>query len=64
MPVTTYRRLFIDHGHLCVEVQAGEAWYLPNPTPEGKQYDPYRIFESVKKVGNINTDHWKTMKLP
>jgi hypothetical protein len=52
-----FRRLFIDHGHVCAELALGELWWLP---PKGNtRYDASNLFNRVRAAGVIETDNWK-----
>lgn len=54
-----FRRVFIEHGATCIETTPNTCWYLPNPTPEGKVYDPERMLRAVVKAQSVNLDLWK-----
>lgn len=56
-----FRRAFIDHGHVCVETEPGECWYLPNPTPEGRAYECREMLTAVIAAKRVNLQRWKRM---
>lgn len=62
---TPFRRLFIDHGHLCCDVGStgvGERlYYLPNPAPGGARYDPRSMLNRVRERGAVELDRWRPM---
>jgi hypothetical protein len=60
--LSKFRRVFIQHEHLCVETAPGEEWALPNPTPEGKRYDPVRLRAAVIKAGSVDLSRWVDVK--
>lgn len=61
MTTSSFRRAFIDRetSRACVEVGAGELWSLPNPTPDGRSYDPERVVMSVIRAGEVNLERWE-----
>jgi hypothetical protein len=66
--LTTFRRAFIDHGAVCVEVSPGKIWYLPNPATAAdlrrgpRSYDPVKILKAIVTAGQINLELWKRIR--
>lgn len=60
-PSVTFRRALIDRetGCVCVETRRGEFWHMPNPTSDGRSYDPDRILAAVVKAGRVHLDRWE-----
>ena len=60
--MTPFRRLWIEHGELCCEVRADQRYRLPNPTPEGRRYDPAAVYDRVRAVKTIDLNRWELMR--
>jgi hypothetical protein len=54
---TSFRRLFIEHGHVCCETGMGNTWYLPG------KYDARVMLERVKRAEVVDLKHWRPLQL-
>ena len=46
-----------------VQLTKTTALYLPNPTPEGRTYDPNKILPAIIKAVRINPTHWRSIEV-
>jgi hypothetical protein len=59
LTTTTFRRAFVLRSErVAVEVAPGEVWALPNPTPEGRRYDPAAVLRRVIEAGEVDLARW------
>ena len=57
--MATFRRAFIDHGRVAVEVRPGQCWALPNPTANGTRYEAEKILRAVVAAREVNLELWE-----
>jgi hypothetical protein len=61
--MVSFRRVFIDHSNVCIELGPDNAYYLPNPTPEGRRYDPKKMMKNVIAAKQVDLERWRKMTM-